>query len=83
MYEFTPQHSTRFSQHTHLVLAVRFQDSFFVEDRVPLTFVPAEELAPFNTAHLDNTIICVWDFPYIVEIGLRVNLMRLPRLGDR
>ena len=83
LYEFTPQHATYFSQHTHIVLALRFYDSFVVKHLVLLTLVPGEELIPFPTAHLINAIYYVWDFHYIVEICLRVKVMWVPRLGDR
>ena len=64
---------------THIVLALRFQDSFVVKYRVLLTLLPAEELAPFTTAHLVNAIICyVWNFPYIVEIRSRIEVMQIP-----
>ena len=67
MYELTPQHATCISQHTHIVLALRFQESFVV--KVLLTLVPAEEIAPFTSTHLVNTVILhVWDVPHVVEI---------------
>jgi len=57
LYEFTPEHATCFSQHTHVILAVRFQDSFVVKDHDLLTLVPGEELVTFTTPHLVNAMI--------------------------
>ena len=69
--------------HIHL-LTVRFQDSSVIKHLALLTLVPGDELDPFTRTHLVYSIICyVYDLPHIVEIRSRIEVMRVPRLGER
>ena len=51
---------------------------------VLLTLLQGEELVPFTSTRIFYAIIYYdWDFPQIVDIRSRIEVMRVPRLGDR